>query len=309
MVNLSAIDLNLLWVLHAVLAERTVAGAAKKLHVTSPAVSNALARLRGVLDDPLFVRSGRGLTPTPRSLELQPVLARSFGAIETSLSGAETFDAKTCTRELTIALSDADQVSSLPAISKAFARRLPRARLKVVTLDTLIASGGLAGPLVDVTIGPPFREEGLHSKKLFHEESVLFVRRDHPRIKRKLTAKQFNSERHVDIHLLLGKAGAGNKAFDDALRALGLTRDIAVTVPTFAAAASVVATTDFIGGMPRRMAKLLSKALGLKIVDAPGPAFAFEMCLHWHERTHHDPAVVEFRSLVVEALSVVQPRA
>jgi DNA-binding transcriptional LysR family regulator len=302
MVNLSAIDLNLLWVLHAVLAERSVAGAAKKLHVTSPAVSNALGRLRGVLDDPLFVRSGRGLTPTPRALELQPVLAQSFGAIETSLSGGEAFDPKACTRELSIALSDADQVSSLPAISRAFARRLPRARLRVVTLDTLMASGGLAGPAVDVTIGPPFEEEGLHSKTLFHEPTVLFVRRDHPRIGRKLSAKQFNSERHVDIHLLLGKAGAGNKAFDDALRSLGLSRDIAVTVPTFAAAASVVSHTDFIGGMPQRMAKLLGKAMGLKIVEAPGPAFAFEMRLHWHQRTHHDPAVAAFRSLIIEAL-------
>lgn len=300
--NLSAIDLNLLWMLHAVLAERSVAGAAKRLNVTSPAVSNALTRLRAVIDDPLFVRSGRGLTPTPRALELQPVLAASFGAIEASLRGGEVFDSKTCTRELTIALSDADQVSSLPAISKAFARRMPRARLSVVTLDTLVASGGLAAPAVDLTIGPPFRGDGLHSTRLFLEETVLLVRRGHPRIGRKLSATQFNAERHVDIRLLLGKAGAGNQQLDDALRAHGLTRDIAVTVPTFAAAASVVASTDFIGGMPRRMAQQLADAFDLRIVGAPGPAFAFEMRLHWHERTRTDPAVGAFRDLIVEAL-------
>src|SRR5687768_2758711 len=104
MVNLAAIDLNLLWVLHAVLAERGVARAAARLRVTSPAVSNALARLRAALGDPLFVRSGRGLAPTPRALELAPVLARSFGDLEAALRAGAAFDARACTRELTIAL-------------------------------------------------------------------------------------------------------------------------------------------------------------------------------------------------------------
>lgn len=300
--NLSSIDLNLLWVLHVVLAERSVVAAAHKLNVTSPAVSNALSRLRDTLGDQLLVRQGRGLTPTPRAIELQAALSAAFGSIATALGSGDTFNPATCTRELTIALSDADQVTSLPLISSAFARRLPKAQLRVVTIDTLMANGGLAGPMVDATIGPPFEGDGLHRQTLFHEDSVLFVRKQHPRVKTRLSATQFNTERHVDIHLLLGKPGAGNRAFDDALRARQLVRNVAVTVPTFTAAASVVSSTDFVSGMPRRMAELLSEAWGLKIVQAPGPTFAFEMCLHWHERTEHDPAAKEFRSLIFDAL-------
>lgn len=300
--NLSAIDLNLLWVLHAVLAERSVTKAAARLHVTSPAVSNALARLRSALGDPLFVRSGRGLTPTPRALELAPVLARSFGDIETTLKGGAAFDPKTCTRELTIALSDAELIASLSKIAKVFAQRLPRARLRVVTLDTLISSGGLAGDEVDLTIGPPHSEDGVHSQPLFQEAGLFVARRDHPRVKRVLTPERFNAERHVDIHLLLGKPGAGHRAIEAAFAAAGLTRDIAVTVPTFAAAAAVVASTDFLCGMPKRVAQLLGRALPLRVLDGPGPPFPFEMSLHWHERTHLDPAVAAFRSVVTTAL-------
>lgn len=300
--KLASIDLNLLQVLHAVLTERTVAGAASVLHVTSPAVSNALGRLRELLNDPLFVRKGRGLTPTPRALELQPVLAKALGDLENSLNQASEFDPKTCTRELTIALSDADQVTSLSVISRQFERRLPCARLKVVTLDTLISSGGLSGVGVDLAIGPRFQEEGLHTRPLFREDAVLVARRGHPRIKRTLSKGQFNAERHVDIHLLLGRPGAGNKAVTDAFAAAGLTRSVAVTVPTFAAAASVIANTDLLGGLPRRFVHLLGRALPLRVLDGPGPPFAFEMCLHWHERTHRDPAVIAFRELVTAAL-------
>lgn len=301
LVNLSSIDLNLLWVLHAVLSARSVAGAARVLHVTSPAVSNALSRLRAALGDPLFVRKGRGLTPTPRALELAPVLRSSFGAIEASLAG-EAFDPRTCPRTFAVALSDADQLTSLPALARAFARRMPRASLRVMTLDALVSSGGLAGEEVDATIGPPFEGDGLHRTTLFHEDAVLVVRRGHPRVKASLSRARYNAERHVDIHLLLGRAGAGHAALDEALRRRGLTRQVAVTVPTFAAAASVVASTDLVGGLPRRTAEVLARALPLRVVDGPAPPFRFEMCLVWHERTHRDPAAAAFRAVVVEAL-------
>ena len=206
------------------------------------------------------------------------------------------------TRELTIALSDAELVERVAKIAKVFAQRLPLARLRVVSLDTLISSGGLAGEEVDLTIGPPHPEDGVHSQPLFREEGIFVARRRHPRVKRKLTPALFNSERHVDLHILLGKPGAGHRAVEAAFAAAGLTRDIAVTVPTFSAAAAVVASTDFLCGMPRSLARFLSRALPLRVLDGPGPPFPFEMSLHWHERTHRDPAVTAFRAVVTAAL-------
>jgi DNA-binding transcriptional LysR family regulator len=300
-VNLSSLDLNLLVVLRAVLLERSVSRAAKRLHVTSPAVSNALARLRSALGDPLFVRNGRGIAATPRALELAPLLEQTLGALETSLSGTDSDPAR-CTRELTIALSDADLISSLTPLARAFARRLPSARLRVVTLDTFTALGGLPGEGVDLAIAPALDEPEIHRQFLYEESAVLIARRGHPRVKRVLSAEAFNREAHVDIHLLLGRAGAGNRAVEHALRSAGLVRRIGATVPTFAAAASVVASTDLISGMPLRAAKIFSRALPIRIVQGPMPPFSFRMYLCWHERTHSDPAVTAFRSAVVEAL-------
>ena len=122
--NLSALDLNLLLVLHAVLEEGSVARAAERLHVTSPAISNSLARLRAQLDDPLLVRSGRGLVPTPRAKELAPILARIVEEAEQVIEGPAR-DPAASTRELTLALADADQVASLPRLANALARTMP----------------------------------------------------------------------------------------------------------------------------------------------------------------------------------------
>lgn len=140
--------------------------------MTSPAVSNALSRLRLLLNDALFVRRGRGLVPTPRALELQPMLRAIFASLEAGLSSREAFDPKTCTRTLTLALSDADQVASLSALRREFSRRLPRAQLRIVSLDTLVASGGLSGELVDAVIGPPSAEPGVHHQPAYDDRAV-----------------------------------------------------------------------------------------------------------------------------------------
>lgn len=293
--NLSGLDLNLLWVLHTVLVERSVARAAARLHLTPPAVSNALARLRSALGDPLLVRHGRGLVPTPRALELAPALARAFGELEGAVLRAG-FDPATCARELTLALSDADQVASLTRIAARFVERLPRATLRLVSLDTLVSTGGLAGSEVDLAIGPA--EEGLLSEPLYAEEGVLVARRGHPRVTGTLTAEQFNAEGHVDIQLLLGRGGVGNAAVRDALAAQGLVRRVVMAVPTFTAAAAVVAGSDLLSGMPTRVVRALEGAFPLQILRGPGPPFPFQLCLLRHHRTAHDPAVDVFREVV-----------
>lgn len=109
----------------------------------------------------------------------------------------------------------------------------------MVSLDTLISTGGLAGELVDLAVGPPEKLEGV----------------------KRLTRELFNSERHVDLHLLLGKAGAGHRFVEEALARAGLKREIAVVVPTFFAAAYVVASTDLLTGMPLRVARALRRSL------------------------------------------------
>ncbi|MEZ4241133.1 MAG: LysR substrate-binding domain-containing protein [Myxococcota bacterium] len=301
--NISSLDLDLLWVLHVVLEEGSVAGAAKRLHLTPSAVSNALARLRVALGDPpRLVRQGRGVVPTPQARALAPLLARTLGGLEQGLAALQGFDPATTERRFSLALADAEQIAVLGRLARAFAAWMPRGRLEVVSVDTLVARGGLGGSDVDAAIGPEAAEPGLHAAPLYAQEGVFVVRAGHPRVGEVLTAEAFCAERHVDIHLALGRGGRGHRVTEDAIARAGLVRDVAVVVPTFAAAAAVVAETDLVTGLPRRVAAQLAGAFPIRVVDGPGPPLRFPMWLQWHERTAADPGAAAFRALVVEVL-------
>ncbi len=306
--NLSSLDLNLLLVLHAVLEERSVSAAARRLHVTPPAVSNSLARLRAVFDDPLFVRAGRGLAPTPRALEVAPLLRSAIGDLARAVAGEDRFDPGTTQRTFTIACSDSDQLHGVPILGEAFERAMPRARLQVVSVERLEASGGLAGGAVDVAIAPAIPgapgEPGVHAAPLYSDEAAFVVRKGHPRIRRTLTTAAFEAARHVDVHLALAGGGIGHRGAEAYFAARGLRRDVAVVMPSFSAAALFVASTDLVAGIPRRAAERLATMLPLEVVRLEGPPLAFDMRLVWHERTHADAGSRCFRDVVISALRV-----
>src|SRR5438552_4013133 len=135
--RLPTLDLNLFLLLHTVLEENSTTRAAKRLSVTQSAVSNGLARLRVSLGDPLFVRSGRGLVPTPRATALRPLLAQAIGQLATAAEGGDVFAPEASTRRFTLAAGDNHQAREVPLIAAAFARELPRADLRVVSTDFL----------------------------------------------------------------------------------------------------------------------------------------------------------------------------
>jgi DNA-binding transcriptional LysR family regulator len=306
-VNLSTIDTNLLLVLHRVMEHESVAAAARALHVTPSAISNALARLRKLVGDPLFVRRGRGLVPTPRALALAPELKVAFDGLERALA-AGRFDARTSSREFKVCLADGDQIATLPRLADAFVRAMPCARLTAVSVDTLVASGGLASGSADVAVSPLLEETDVHALPLYDDEAVLLVRRDHPRVRRKMSAEQFCRERHVDTHLALGRPGIGHRAAEDVFARHALTREVAVAVPTFAAAAMVAAQSDLIAAMPRRVAEMLAVAAPLRILESPMPPLRFTMHLVWHARTHRDAGARSLRELMVAELGAKRPR-
>lgn len=305
MVNLAAVDLNRLLVLHAVLEECSVTAAAARLNVTPSAVSNALARLRRTLGDPLFVRRGRRLAPTPRALALAPDLAAAVAAATRVVEAHAGFEPRASTRTFGLACSDAEQISEAPRIAAFFAVRLPRAQLRLMSVEQLEAAGGLAAGPADAAIAPAHPQEaGMHASDLYEEKGVLVVRRGNRRIRRTITPKLFNELRHIDILLALGGGGGiGHRAAEAFFTANGLRRDIAVSVPSFTAAAAIASHTDWMTGMPRRLAKHFTAMLPLRIVSSPLPPMTFRMQLIWHDRTDSDGGSRFFRSLVSEAVA------
>src|SRR6185503_6152790 len=151
--NLSSIDLNLFAVLGAVLAERSVTRAARQLSVTPPAISNSLARLRELLGDPLVVRSGRGLAPTPLAEELSPILDSALAQLHGILNAKRGFVPGETTRTFTLAAADSNQLHDVPSVVAAFATELPRAKLRIVSSDYLVSSDGLTTGEIDAAFG------------------------------------------------------------------------------------------------------------------------------------------------------------
>jgi DNA-binding transcriptional LysR family regulator len=301
-VNLSDLDLNLLLVLHAVLDERSATRAAARLHVTQSAVSNALARLRLLLGDALVVRNGRGLVPTPRAEELAPLLRDTVERLALALD-RRGFVAAESTRTFTISLADNYQACEVPRIARAFAARLPRATLRVVSADYLVATDGLANGDVDLTFAPAQAvQPGMRSLVLFEEGAALLVRRDHPLVRKTMSRALFNALPHIDVHVVLGRPGTGHRVAQQQWEQARVHRHVALTVPHFLIAAMAAAETDCVAAVPERLAAVCLKLLPLKKATAAFPLPRLTTVMAWHERTDADPGTTCFRQLVADAV-------
>nr|WP_236672849.1 LysR family transcriptional regulator [Comamonas sp. JC664] len=284
-------------VLDTVLTERSVARAARRLHVTPSAISNALARLRTALGDPLFARNGRGIVPTPRAAELAPALARALRDLDHAVHG-EPFDPATTTRQFSLAIADAGQMVRLPGIATLLAAEMPHASLRVVGIDTLLAGGGLASGEVDVAIAVGERSSGMHLEPLYRERTVLVARHDHPLVGDRVSARGLAAVRHVEVHVAPGK---GYRGLTAAYARLGIPRDIALVVPSFSAAAAVVSETDWVATLPASLVARLGPRLGIRSVQSPVAPLTLTLNLWWHERTQTNPAMIAFRDLIRRA--------
>lgn len=274
-VNLSSIDLNLFLVLHAVLEERSATRAAARLHVTQSAVSNALARLRQLLGDPLVVRSGRGLAPTPRAEQLAPLLVDVAQRLELAID-RRGFVAEETARTFTLALADSHQACEVPRIARAFAARMPRATLPVVSADYLAATDGLTSGDVDAAFAPAQAfQAGMRSSVLFEERGAIVVRRDHPRVRRRMTRELCNALPHIDEHVVLGRP----------VEMARVRRRVVLTVPYLMTAALAAAETDCVAALPDRVAALCVRLLPLKRVETTFPLPRLTTVMVWHERT------------------------
>jgi DNA-binding transcriptional LysR family regulator len=301
LMNISALDLNLFPVFNAVLEEGSTVRAAKRLAVTQSAVSNALARLRHAVGDPLFVRNGRGLVPTPRAEAMRPVVAEALRKLESAVGDA--FDPRTTTRSFTIACADHHQAADVPQLARAFLAAMPRAQLRVVSVDYLLASDGLVAGTVDAAIAPDGTSgPGLHATPLFGESSGLYVRKGHPALGSRQSLQELQALGHIDVHLTLGKAGDANRAVANRLLDLGFVRRVDVVTPSFATAAMIATRTDCVAWLPTHAARLFQELLGLEELTSVLPVFEVGCSLVWHERTATDPGAACFRELVVRTL-------
>jgi DNA-binding transcriptional LysR family regulator len=308
--NLGALDLNLLVVLDALLAERHVTRAAARVGLSQPATSHALARLRAVFGDPLLVRgAGGAMVPTPRAEALAPRLRAALDGVTAALRGEQPFDPATARRTFRIATGDYAELVLLPALTARLAREAPGVDLWVVAGGEDLAT--LATGAHDCVLMPyrgPVAPAGVYEKKLFDETFTCVVRRGHPLVAQgqKLTLARYEAM----PHLLIAPRGTPGSFVDDALAALGKQRRVALAVPHFLVAPHVVAATDLILTLATRIARAVAAPLDLVMMPPPVDLPGFTMSMWWHERNHHDPAQRWLRQVIAEVAGATPtPRA
>lgn len=298
-VDLSAIDLNALVVLDALLAERHVTRAAERIGRTQSAVSHALARLRELLGDPLLVRGPRGaLVATARAEAIAPALRRALDGVRQAIRGEPRFDPATARRSFRIATGDYAELILLPRLVARLAHEAPGVDLWVVPLPDDTA-GALAAGAIDLGLGvwrAPAWPAGLYQRRLFDEDFRCVVRAGHPAAAQRLTLARFCELQH----LLVAPRGTPGSFVDDQLAELGRTRRVAVRVPHFLIAPHVIAASDLVVTIATRLARLYAEPLGLELLAPPFEVAPFTVSMAWHERAHHDPGHRWLRERLVE---------
>jgi DNA-binding transcriptional LysR family regulator len=182
--------------------------------------------------------------------------------------------------------------------------------LRVVSVDYLVASDGLASGDVDATFMPTMAvPEGFPSQHVFDEWSVFLVRKDHPRVRGPITPALFGELSHIDVEVTLGRRGTGHKAAAEAWKRAGLVRKVGMVVPYFTTAALVASRTDHVAAVPRRAAEVFCRMMPVRIAKATFTIPPLPMSLTWHERTDADPGARYFRSVLVDAVSDRPARA
>lgn len=290
------IDLNLLVALDALLAERSVSRAAVRLHLSQPAASALLARLRELFDDPLLLRSARGMLPTPRALELLGPVRQVLDQIDAIVQPRAAFDAATAAHTFTLSASDYVEYTLLPNLVDYLERKAPGVRLEVRPLDLQSVAKQMETGEVDLCItGLQHAMPGLHVRPLYAERIVSVVRRNHPGVGERLTLDRFCSLEHIQVSV----RGSGFSArIDGALAAIGRKRRARLAVPHFLLIPEIVARSDMISALPERLARGYAKKL--RILEPPLDLGGFTVGEMWHERNQHAPAQQWLRDLLLE---------
>jgi DNA-binding transcriptional LysR family regulator len=296
--RLATTDLNLLVAFDALVAEGNVTRAAERVGLTQPAMSHALARLRKVVGDPLFLRTPQGMTPTPRAVELVEPVRRALGEIERALHQPNRFDPRGTQRTFTMACVDFGSLVMVPPLLARLRSEAPGIDLVVRQLRSETIEKQLAEGDVDLAIGVlnDADESWMVTRRLFDDRFVCVLREGHPALGAPLTLDTFCA---LD-HALIAPRGRRGGVVDTALARLGRRRRVALRIPHFLAAPIVIAQSDLILTLPERIARSFAAMLPLRVVDPPLEVEGFSMSAYWHELAARDPAHAWLRGVVAD---------
>jgi DNA-binding transcriptional LysR family regulator len=298
-ISFNNFDLNLLRVFDAILQTRSVTTAASNLHLTQPAVSKQLNRLRELLDDPLFVRTNDGMAPTPRAEALAGPIRQALSEVRNAIEQQLGFDPSTADRTFRIFMNDVGQMALLPRVLALIVKEAPLVNIQTVQIPSLrMRSVGLESGDVDLAVGYFEEFDGsMHRQVLFEEHYVGMVRAAHPTIRTALSFEQFLQSPHLVYQPSGGGHGSQENFVDKAFWQAGVERRVAVRLAHAVGISAMVSHTDLLVIVPHMLAQACANLVDVSILDLPIEIPRIQIAQYWNERFHTDPGSRWLRSV------------
>jgi DNA-binding transcriptional LysR family regulator len=293
--NIADLDLNVLVVFDAMLQHQSVTRAGQALDLSQPAMSAALAKMRAQLGDPLFVRTGHGMRPTPRALQLAEPVKKILEMVRLDVLQQPAFDPATARRLFTIITPDIGETVFIPKILAYTHDHAPHVAIRSLAISSEGAGEALELGLADLAIGyfPDLAKPGFYQQRLFKNTFVCMVRADHPRIQDSLTTADFLRESHA----LVRPAGRTH-LFEQFLNLKNIKLDVRAELSHFASLLTIIPSSNLIATVPRDIGHVFATLAKVRLLEPPLQPPSFHLMQHWHTVVHADSANIWLRQMV-----------
>ncbi|MDE2606901.1 MAG: LysR family transcriptional regulator [Burkholderiales bacterium] len=285
--DIRSVDLNLLVVFDAMARHRSVSRTAEAIGLSQPATSAALARLRALFDDTLFVRAGAQMEPTPRALVLAPAVRRVVEAIESDILQPAGFEPATAQRSFTLLTPDIGEVAFLPGVLRRLRQEAPLVKLQAVSKPRTAAAAALEAGEADLAVGffPDLQKAGYFQQALFKTSYVCIACARNEATGTRMTLKQYLAARHIVV-----RPDGREHFLDRFLEDKGWHRHVTLELSHFMSLLALLPGSDLVATVPEDIATVASRHIALKRIELPFRPPQIQVQQYWHRRMHDDDA-------------------
>jgi len=300
MIEAKDIDLNLLVVFQEVFQERQISSVARKLNLSQPAVSNALARLRKTFNDELFVRTSQGMQPTPLAQQLADPIAAALVNITKALNQQEVFNVSNSQRHFTIAMTDVGEMHFMPILIAQCRRAAPHVQISTIRANSIDLMAAMETGRIDLAIGAFEAMSGaLYHRRLFQQDYVCLYRQQHPILRDGISSKEFLKAEH----LIVSSQESPYDKINLCLEKAGITAAASFTVPHFSSVPYIVSSSDLVAIVPQKLAASAAPVFRLAYIKPPLKLPRLQTNIFWHRRFAQDEGNQWLREFLVRCCS------
>lgn len=293
--HIKELDLNLLVVMDSMLREHNVSKAAQRIGLSQSAVSHALNRLREYFDDPLFIKAGQAMEPTPKALALQDAVIDVMGTVRQKILSQAHFDPTTAQKEFTFCVTDMAELVFIPTILKIIRKVAPLCTIRTMQVPAEQIEGLLATGEADLAIGT-YRTapEGLYKQRLFMHGFTTLVHAD-SKVQKRISLRDFETTPQIVVTL----SGRSVTPFDNVLEEKGIKRRIVMRTPHFLIVPLMIEQhPDLIATIPKELGNSFTRFGAVRAVEPPLELPSYAISQHWHPLFHHEPSLIWLRDLI-----------